>query len=87
MKKKVLMTTASAVLALGVLAACGEPVDEGDMQEDPAGVEDPAADLEEDPAADLEEDPAADLEEEPADDLDQELELEEEADEDEEAGQ
>ncbi|WP_216829914.1 hypothetical protein [Alkalihalobacterium elongatum] len=64
--KKFLLGLGTAVLALGVLAACGETTDE-ETPVDDAGIEEPAE--------------GAELElEEPADDA--ELELEEPADED-----
>lgn len=88
MKKKFLMTTAAAVLSLGVLAACGG-AEEDPMLEDP-GVEDPAdapmeEPMDEDPAM---EEPAVEdepMDEEPAlDETEGELDMEEDM-EDEEA--
>ncbi|MET3507407.1 hypothetical protein [Halalkalibacter oceani] len=86
MKKKFLMTTAAAVLSLGLLAACGG-AEEDPALDQPGGVEDPAdaptdaPELDaptEDPGMDepMEEEPT--LEDDPAEDGAEEAPLEDE---------
>lgn len=59
MKKKFLMTTAAAVLSLGLLAACGGAEEDPALEPD-TGVEDPADAPADAPELDAPEDPAMD---------------------------
>lgn len=78
MKKKFLMTTAAAVLSLGVITACGG-AEEDPMLEDPA-VEDPA--MEEAPMDEpITDEPALDDEEFGEEEIDVDVEGEETGDE------
>ncbi|MCM3760134.1 hypothetical protein M3212_04935 [Alkalihalobacillus oceani] len=82
MKKKFLMTTAAAVLSLGLLAACGGAEEDPALEPD-TGVEDPADAPEldapaEDPAMDGPADAEPELGEDPVDEGEDDALLEEE---------